>query len=205
MELKFTVAGKAVIEKYSRAIQKMEREYVKQIGNQIKPVLREAVTFGRALIRTLFGGGGKRFQRAFVQQIRVRGDDLDARLGYVKGRGERRKWYWLGRIYEYGATITSKKGKGLWIPVGTNRGEGGQAIVSARQYFSEYQGRGVVKMSSRGNLVAFRQDGAGLAPMFVIKSSVKVKARPVTTPTAERFLPKIRDAAAVALFDNFKR
>lgn len=205
IEIKFA-AGKQAIDAFQKALVKMERERLRQIGGAMRPVLREAVAHGRALLSVLFGGRGKRFQRAFVSQIRFRGDDLEARLGYVKptGKGGARFFWWLGRIWEYGATITSKKGR-LWVPIGANRYANGRPVVSARQFFSEFQGRSVVKKTEAGNRVVFAAQDGQLMPMFVLKSSVAFKARPAVTPTAEKFLPKITEAAGQALFNNFKR
>lgn len=201
----------AVIDDFRRRVRRVEREWRKQVAQAIKAPLKEAVKYGRSLLRALFSGRGRRYQRAFVQQVRLKSDDLEARLGYIQppGKGGSRKFWWLGRVYEYGGRIRvrggKRSGKPVWIPVGDNRSGSGAAVISPGQFFTEFQGRSVVKMSSRGNLVAFRNDGAGLVPMFVLKASVAVKARPAVSPTAKKFSPIIHKAAGTKLFDNFRR
>jgi len=205
MDFKFTQAGKIAFDKFEKAIDKTQREYVKRIGNDMKPVLKRAVQYGKALTAAVFGGRGKRFVKAFHSQIRFKPDNLEARLGFIRSRVKSRWWWWLGRIYQFGATITAKNRKGLWIPIGSNRTGEGRPVITARQYFNDFRGRGVVKMSQRGNLIAFGKDGDELVPMFVLKDSVRINPRPSVTNTANLFLPEIQDAAATTLFNNFKK
>ena len=197
------------LQKVQKQLQKMKKEHVRQIAGVIRPNFREAVKSARTRLRILFKGRGKRLRRAFVSEIRTRPDNLIARLGYVKprGKGGPRRFHFLGRFYEQGASIRvrSKGGGNLWVPVGENRSASGAPIVTAKDFFTNLAGRSVVKMSSRGNRIAFRRDGSELVPMFVLKTSVALKPRPVVGDTIRRFLPKIEKDAGQKLVNNFRQ
>lgn len=199
--VEFSFTGKKIYQRFHKEVASLKRQFLRQIGAAMRPKLREAVSYGRSLLKQLFFSRGKRFQRAFTQQIRVRGDDIDARLGYIRSDAKTRRWWWLGRLYERGISIESKKHKGVWVPIGSNRQADGRPVVSAKQYYEMFRGHGVVKMSQRGNLIAFG-DGQ---PMFVIKKSVKLKPRQAVGPTVEKYLPQIEEAAAIKLFHNFRQ
>lgn len=221
------------IENFRKAVQKLDREYRKNLAAAWRKRLREAATYGRSLISGLFGGRGKRLRAAFKYGVRVSTDDLIGRVGYRPTRAKGSFW-WLGRIYEGGAMIRnrSKSGrlftgqgqrvsggsrlgrmmrraghtgsKALWIPIGANRAGDGSAVVTPSQFFAEFKGRSVVKMTPGGKRIAFAAQGGDLIPMFVLKDQIPVPARPVARPTAMKFFPKIVDDTGHTLFSNFR-
>ncbi|KKW45012.1 MAG: hypothetical protein UY96_C0034G0011 [Parcubacteria group bacterium GW2011_GWB1_56_8] len=221
--IKFEQKGDGV-EKLRRAVDKFDREYRKQIATTWRKHFRAAAREARALISGLFGGRGIRLQRAFRAAVSMPRGDVLGRLGYIPPRNrtmkglaamgrksfDRSYFWWLGRIYEGGATIRHRGGTGkgrsgkVWVPIGDNRDAGGAARVRPAQFFSDYQGRSLVRRSAAGNLIAFRKEEEGLVPMFALKDQVSIKARPVAGPMARKFLPIIIDATGQTVFSNFR-
>lgn len=220
------------IESFRKAVDKLDKEYRKQVAATWRKHLREAASYGRGLISGLFGGRGRRLQRAFRYGVSTARGDVTGRVGYRPTRTKGSFW-WLGRIYEGGATIRNRSKSGrlfigghrmsgasrqgralrragisgsrkLWIPIASNRGADGAAIVSPSDFFHQYQGRSVVKAGAGGNPVAYRREGGSLVPMFVLKDQVPVPRRPAATPTANKFLPIIQDATGETLFSNMR-
>jgi len=199
----FKQIGGPAVETFQKAIGKMEREHRKEIAGIFKKNLREAVTFGRRLISLLFFGKGRRLQRAFRQQVRISPDDVIGRVGYlmpeskrgkgVSGRFARQHYWWLGRIYESGATIRNRKNsrKKVWIPIGANRKASGAPVVTPSQYFATLKGQSFIRTGPSGHPVAFRSTGGEIVPMFVLKHQIKIKPRPVVIPSTDKYVPII--------------
>lgn len=185
---------------FRQAVQKLDREYRKQVAATWRKHLREAAAYGRGLISGFFGGRGKRLRRAFRFGVSTRGGDVIGRVGYLKSRRKTSAW-WIGNIFEHGHNPARRKSSSrAWIPLpGTGS--------TPAQFFAQYQGQSVVKPGPGGNLIAYRrvEEGA-LVPMFVLRKSseIKVAARPVATPTARRFFPIIADATGEAVYSNFR-
>ncbi len=229
----FSLEQKGIsIETFQKAVAKMDKEYRKQVAAAWRVRLREAAAYGRGLVSGLFGGRGKRVQRGFRYGVRTARNDVYGYVGYHPTKNKNSFW-WLGRIYEGGGIIRNRSKSGrlfesgqrvsgasrrgramrragmtgsskLWIPIASNRGGGGEAIVTPGQFFAEYRGRSVVKTGAGGNPIAYRREGGELIPMFVLKDQIPVKARPAATPTARKFLPIIQDATGEALFSNMR-
>lgn len=79
-------------------------------------------------------------------------------------------------IHEYGGTITPKSAKNLTIPTDNNRRADGSAIMTAKELFSS--GKSFVR-----NGTAFMTESKGkIVPMFLLRKSVKIPARPYIRP-----------------------
>lgn len=100
--------------------------------------------------------------------------------------------------HEFGATITPKTARALWIPIGANRRNDGTPRVTPREaiaskaYSTSGDWRTGAVMSKAGE------------PLFALRQSVRIPARPFIRPTFERnivprFSAKLNDLLTEAV------
>lgn len=77
---------------------------------------------------------------------------------------------------EDGITIRAKRAKYLTIPLRAAMTGTGRSRGNARTVGSRYQST-FVRKSKRGNLIMFGKRGKRIVPLFVLKKSVRIKAR----------------------------
>lgn len=106
-------------------------------------------------------------------------ESLNASVYSASGSGDTAVNY--APIHETGGTIKAKRaytrvpgGPYLNIPTKLNQTPAGVQRLSAREVFAN--GGKVIK-SKRGNYLVFGKNGAGFAPMFILKKSVDIPAR----------------------------
>lgn len=94
------------------------------------------------------------------------------------------------RIHETGRTLIAKKSAKLWIPLQPNKTAAGVARFSPRAIFDTL----VIRRSLAGNLIAWQKQGKKLIPMFLLKDSVRIPARPYIGPTFSRSIAPMLNA-----------
>ena len=86
------------------------------------------------------------------------------------------------RIHELGGTIRPRRAKYLTIPLpATLTAQSGASRGRARDFRDTF-----IKRSKAGNLIIFRENGGSITPLFVLKKSVSIPARPYLRPAMER-------------------
>ena len=95
------------------------------------------------------------------------------------------------RIHEFGGTITAKSAKMLASPLAAAKTAAGVARGGPRDFSGTFIAR-----SKAGNLLIFGRASRGETPtpLFVLKHSVTIPARPALMPSFERVFPGLRDA-----------
>lgn len=155
------------------------------VGRTMRTVLAkrlpEAVTYARAnyltggTTRTRLAEHTGRLKRSFDAEI-LGTQFVTGHLGYIKAPPA-----WVG-VHEYGATIRPKQAKYLTVPLAdAARGR------RAREFPNTF-----ARKSRQGNLIIFQKTaGGGITPLYLLKTSVVIKARPALAPTVARFVPII--------------
>jgi len=154
--------------------------------------LTQAVSYARA--RYLSGGttvdrlavrtGGVR--AAFQSRVSRQGPIVYGRIGYFSDDAPA----WVG-VHEYGATIRPRRARYLAIPLT----EEARRVGSPRAYPSPlFSAR-----SRRGNLLLFRREGRAIVPVYLLRDSVTIPARPALAPTVARFAPQIAQELTAAI------
>lgn len=89
-------------------------------------------------------------------------------------------------IHETGGTITAKNSTFLTIPLDAAKTPAGVLRKPARQWENTF-----VSRSAKGNLIIFQKNAKGITPLFVLKKSVKIPARPYFRPALMESAKKI--------------
>lgn len=154
------------------------------VGQVVTKRLDEAVTYARATYltggttATRLASRSGRLTQSFGAEVQVGagqgGTLVSARIGYIHDAPG-----WVG-IHEYGGTIRARNTRYLAIPL----------TEEARRTAPRQLGNSFVARSRRGNLLIFRKlEGGGIEPMYLLRESVVIPARPALRPTMERFTP----------------
>ena len=83
-----------------------------------------------------------------------------------------------GRVHEYGGTIRPKTAAHLTIPIGRALTASGVARFRARQVIASPASFGFASTFARNGIIFGTNKGAAPSPLFVLKDSVTLKARP---------------------------
>jgi len=103
-------------------------------------------------------------------------------------------------IHEFGGEITPKNAKYLAIPLDEVKGPDG----IARAKPMDFAGRSFFIKSRAGNLIlAMRAEGGEMVPLFLMKKSVKVPARPYIRPALEAKREEIAEKFGLFLDETF--
>jgi hypothetical protein len=86
------------------------------------------------------------------------------------------------KTHEYGKVINARRAQNLAIPL-TDEAEN---VKSPRDIDNLFLIR-----SRRGNVLLVRRDGRRIEPMFLLKPSVRIPARPYIRPTSAKWFPII--------------
>jgi hypothetical protein len=95
------------------------------------------------------------------------------------------------RIQEYGGTIVPKNGKYLAIPLDAALNQQGIPLRPGPRFWTNT----FVAKSKAGNLLIFQKRGAGIIPLYVLKTSVTLPARLGLGATVRSQIPFFQERA----------
>src|SRR5262245_24231526 len=139
-------------------------------------------------------GAVKRLFSFSVKGGTDRNANISGQIGFIRKPANQHEAV-APNVFEKGAIIVPKKGKFLWIPIGSNVDAAGHA--KSRPFIVKT----MVLRSRGGNLIAFRRLGPEEVgppePMFLLRQSVTIPARPIIAPMEQKMVPAIeRDVEA---------
>ncbi len=142
---------------------------------------------GGTRAKTLSKRSGEMLQ-SIVASVRVSGSSFDTITGEIGGSR-------IARVQEFGATITPKRAKYLTIPLPAALDSRGVPLKkSARDWQNTFVAR-----SKAGNLIIFQKRGAGIMPLYVLKTSVTIPPRLGMQDTLRTGIPYFVDRAMDAM------
>lgn len=168
---------------------------VRVVAGVLKAHLKDVAMILRARHSSKWpSGGGQtlsmrsgRGMTSILRSVDVKGTTWETLSGSIGGNR------YLA-IHETGGTIVAKK-QFLTIPLPAALTSRGEEIRPAPQWEDTFVGR-----SQAGNLLIFQRRGAGIVPLYVLKSSVYIPARLGMRSTIEKRMPyfaaKVADAVA---------
>jgi phage gpG-like protein len=175
--------------------------YIDGVAKGIKPALRKSVRDSLVLLtkavkdklnnQVLHVNSGQLRRSIFFEMFS--GEEIGGRVGTQMGGTKDDKSY--AAIHEFGGTIRPKKGKYLTIPFDGVKGR-----------IEDYPW-GFFLRSKKGNLIFAAPPGGGkhfrptahdrawadFTPLFLLKTSVNMPARPYMEPAFRENIPKIVD------------
>lgn len=176
MELKIKVTGQEKLEKKLNILpgvthRKLASELKKTLSGAVGYVIRNHLTGGTT--RTRLGVRTGNLRRSI--QYRVNENALSGEFGSYNTT--------YAMIHEKGGTLTAKRGQFLAIPISPEAKTKAGVFKSPRTFKNTF-----VKESRNGNKIIFQKKGKNIIPLFVLKRSVKIPARPFIKPTAEKYI-----------------
>jgi len=124
-------------------------------------------------------------------QRSIRAQPVERTARSVVGRVIAGQGLAYARIQEYGGTITAKNTEFLAIPLDAAKTDAGVARFAPRQAEGEGYKTFVAK-----SIIFGRRPGEDAVPLFLLRRSVKIPARPYMRPAMKDFQPRIlRDIA----------
>jgi len=144
---------------------------------QLRSEMRPQIPRAKGALRRSFG--------FWVRRDRSGQGNVTAKFGFMFSKRVSASTAVAGNVLQAGGAHP-KKGKYLWIPIGSNRNADGSASTSPRDLIS---GGGFVATSKAGNKIAFHRSGM---PAFTLKTFVKLSAPPLPIEARiERQAPEI--------------
>ena len=128
--------------------------------------------------------------KSIIRSVNVKGTTWETLTGIIGGNR------YLA-IHEYGGTIKSK-GKLMTIPLPAALSSRGTSPPFARQWKNTF-----VTRSRAGNLIIFQRRGAGVVPLYVLKSEVYIPPRLGMREEMEDQLPYFAARAADQVVRDF--
>lgn len=125
------------------------------------------------------------------------GDSI--RASVVAGGGDA----FYARIHEYGGTIRAKNVQNLTIPVGEALTAMGVARFSARQVIADPSAYGYTSTFFKHGML-FANSGLRITPLFVLRPSVRIPARPYMRPALSGMLSQITGEISQAVAQGAK-
>src|SRR5262245_56867105 len=173
------------------------KKALSSVPEKIKEVLRRdfraAASEARPQVPARSGGLRKRFGSS-VSGGTARKPEIKAVVGFIR-RAQNQHEAVAPNVLEKGATIRPKKGRFLWIPIGSNVDAAGHA--KERPFIAQT----FIMKTHGGNLIAFKRQRAGEvgppSPMFLLRQEVVIPAHPIIAPLERKLVPQVeRDIEA---------
>lgn len=122
-----------------------------------------------------------RLRAAYSHQLRTAGTDLELDVGVIKTGADAEPLKYAA-IHEFGGVINAKPGGFLAIPLAGAMTGRGVSRGTPRSFPNTFAKWGVIIQ---------KQAGGELLPLFALKRSVTIPARPALLPALMRVLPEL--------------
>ena len=188
MNIRITLEPAGAVPRLDVALNRLPLAVRRMIRYETQTGLTDALIW---MVRNRLSGGKKTGKTtstrlamrsgSLARSWRVRVEDRGTTVTGTLDQDQRFKARIYARVHEYGATIVPTRAGALTIPLNAaaeNR--------PARLWKTLFR-----ITSKRGNVLLVRRVAGGIVPMFLLRQSVRIPARPFLRPTAALWLPRI--------------
>jgi len=185
--MSITIRQKPDFAKRAEMLRRLKLETVRESVNDIE---REILTgYASGTGPATLGVRSGRLRSSVRREIKAVGPWLSGRV-FIEGKSRTNPVY--AGVHEFGATIRPTRGRYLAIPLGAARSGAAGGVSKGPRDFAG----GFFFRSRAGNLLFGVRTGGRvgrLIPLFVLKESVRIPARPVWGVTRANQLPRFRE------------